>query len=108
MIHKQAERPSCHTNRTSTHFETTRHKTQLHRRPIMEAVADEHGGPSANPPAASFYGEREYDSEKIRPDLTQTTILDGPFVGAKPTFVECQGRVSPTGPRQRVARMRAR
>jgi hypothetical protein len=44
----------------------------------MEAVAD--GGPSANPPAASFYGEREYDSEKIRPDLTQTTILDGPLV----------------------------
>ena len=30
----------------------------------MEAVANEHGGPSANPPAASFYGERENDSEK--------------------------------------------
>ena len=46
----------------------------------MDAVANEHGGPSANPPAASFYGEREYDGEKIRPDLTQTTILDGPLM----------------------------
>jgi hypothetical protein len=68
----------------------------------MDAVANGHGGPSANPSAASFYGEREYDGEKIRPDLTQTTILDGPLLAAKRPFLPLLHKKARRWPYQRV------
>jgi hypothetical protein len=41
---------------------------------------NEHGGSSANPPAASLHGERNMIAIKIRPDLNRVTILDGPLL----------------------------
>jgi hypothetical protein len=74
----------------------------LNQIPPGVALLGRHGGPSANPPAASFYGEREYDSEKIRLDLTQMTILDGPLVAQRRGLPN--GRA---GLAQRVAQMAA-
>jgi hypothetical protein len=68
MIHKQAERPSCPIARAPTLRRRVMRRNRIGASacpgPIMPAVANEHGRPSGNPPAASFYGEREYDSEK--------------------------------------------
>jgi hypothetical protein len=41
---------------------------------------NEHGRSSANPPAASLYGERNMIAIKILPDLNLMTILDGPLL----------------------------
>ena len=53
-------------------------------RPWMVAAdkTNEHGGSSANPPAASLYVERNKIAIKYIPDLNLTTILAGRAPGA--------------------------